>query len=326
MRPFELSPILKPKPWGGRRLSAYGKRLPPGSVGESWEVADLADNVAANGRTLIAEGPHAGLSLRDLLDVDRPSLLGDAAPWSDGNFPLLVKLLDAAEPLSIQVHPTEAVSAVHPDAVSKSESWYVVDAEPGAVIYSGLAAGVQAADVEAAFGTSEMIELLRQLPAHPGEFHDVPAGTIHALGAGVLVAEVQTPSDTTYRLYDWQLEYDRPARPLHPTEALESIDSASRPEPLRRLEDGSRRLIDGTYYSIDEHAGISAGLDGDRLAVVMVTEGSVGVDGRAVTAGTTLVIPAATPEPVIDCDGGRALVITLPDATRTDDAERRTTS
>ena len=307
-----LEPIVVPKPWGGHRLEGLGKPLPDplpaGTVyGESWEVADLPDDAlvaSARGRTLVASGPHRGKSLRQLIAESGPELLGSASPTPAGDFPLLVKLLDTAEHLSIQVHPGKAHPGRRPGWFPKTESWYVIDAEPGAAIFKGLRPGVTLDDVRAAAGTARLSELLRRIPVKRGDFHHLPAGTVHALGAGVTVAEVQTPSDTTFRLYDWTEEYRRPERPLHVEDALGALVTGHRPVPSIPAADsaGSRVLVSTPHYWIREHrlaAGDRAELVREpELRILMVTGGLVSVgNGNAsptgVPAGGTTLIPAA---------------------------------
>jgi len=225
MRPFRLEPILKPKVWGGRRLARLGKPVGPDeTIGESWEVADLPESVE-DGRSRIIEGPFAGRTLREVLEAEPRALLGTARPSAAGGFPLLVKYLDARENLSVQVHPDAAYAARHPGAHVKSEAWVVIDAEPGSVIYRGLRAGVSARELRSRIADGSVAGLLRTIPAEVGACHYLPSGTCHALGAGVLVAEVQTPSDTTFRVFDW----GRTDRDLHVEEALECIRLG--PEP-----------------------------------------------------------------------------------------------
>jgi len=266
---LKMKPVLAEKPWGGRRLAAYGKDLPAGSlIGESWEVADLPDDsvaTVAEARSRVADGPHAGKTLRRLIAEFGSELLGSASASVDGDFPLLVKILDAREHLSVQVHPDRDYVEGHPDTRLKTESWYVIDADPGALLYLGLREGVTVADIASRIGTAAIADLLHVVPARPGDFHHLPAGLVHALGAGVVVAEVQTPSDTTFRMYDWEDRYRRPDRPMHPTAALEAIDvEATSAHSTRPDGPGSRELLTRDAYWIVEHRGAAPSLDRGR--------------------------------------------------------------
>ncbi|MFK7758632.1 MAG: type I phosphomannose isomerase catalytic subunit [Phycisphaerales bacterium] len=225
--PLVLEPILKEKVWGGRRLASYGKALPNETdIGESWELADLASTSASGGGgdaaiSVIINGSMKGKTVRDAIGAWGAGLLGNANLSSEGGFPLLVKYLDAREHLSVQVHPSPAYAEKHASAHLKTESWYVLDADPGAVIYKGLKDGVTRADLQSAIESGTVPEVMRSMEAVVGECHTLESGTVHALGAGVLVAEVQTPSDTTYRVYDWASEYGREGRELHVEQAVE---------------------------------------------------------------------------------------------------------
>ncbi len=220
--PLRFRPILKSRAWGGRRLARFGKPVPPAPappVGESWEIADLAPPVE-DGVSRVAGGPFDGASLRDLLDAHRRAILGSAHDV-DGRFPLLVKFLDAAEHLSVQVHPTAAFAARHPGAHLKTEAWVVLEAAPGARIYRGIRAGVTPDRFRAAIAGGTAVDLLVSEEVRAGDCIPLVSGLCHALGAGVVVAEVQTPSDTTFRVYDWNR--NDPARPLHVDQAMECI-------------------------------------------------------------------------------------------------------
>ena len=222
---------------------------------------------------------------------------------SKGTVREALKVLDAAEHLSVQVHPTAAHVEMHPDAVLKTESWFIVDAFPEAVIYKGLRPGVERGDVARAAGTPAIVELIQPVPAVPGEFHHLPAGLIHALGAGVVVAEIQTPSDTTYRLYDWTEEYERAARALHLDSAVAALELD--PPGVTHLPAAEahrvRLLTRNDHYSITEHIESRAEIaleSEDELRMVMVLEGDVAVvhrDARVVVGPDAVaVVPAAS--------------------------------
>lgn len=333
LAPLRFEPILLEKVWGGRRLARWGKSLPPGAlIGESWEVADL-DRTESSGAgggarsSVVAEGPLAGQSLRDVMRLLGEDLMGAGCPggWRDlavggrggggggggggaaAGFPLLVKLLDAREHLSVQTHPSPAYAAAHPEAHLKTECWYVLEAEPGAVIYKGLRPGVTREELRRRIesGSAAVVEALGAEEARPGDLHNLPSGTIHALGAGVLVAEVQTPSDTTFRVYDWSAEYGRSGRELHIEQALACIDLGPAPAAVR-LPEGAEagRLLDTGYFTVDE----AVVAPGDELivgaegapAVVICIEGAGAIASAQLAfpeaplaRGDTLLLPAA---------------------------------
>jgi mannose-6-phosphate isomerase len=316
--PFRLDPVLVAKPWGGRRLAEFGKPLPAQDmIGESWEVADLPaapGSAVADPRSRVSGGPLAGVALCDLIDRFGAALLGSANPTPDGGFPLLVKFLDAREHLSVQVHPHAEYVERHPDARLKTESWYVIDAVPGAELFLDIAGGTSIEEFRAALGTPAVVDMLRRVPATAGDFHHLPAGLLHALGAGVLVAEVQTPSDTTFRIYDWNDEYGRPVRDLHLAEAAETLVAS--PEGAissGRMEGpGVRPLIVTEHYWMREHVsggGTVALVDLPETRVLMVTRGGVTVDGTPARAGTTVVVPAvAAARTVVTADDGAGML------------------
>jgi len=315
LAPFRLEPVLVERPWGGSRLTDYGKRLPPGvNIGESWELCDLPQEVVPHvddPSSTVLDGPYAGAKLRTVVAERGPDLLGPVSPTRDGRFPLLFKLLDAREHLSVQVHPHEAYVAQHPEARLKTESWYIVDADPGAVLYLDVADGTTIDDVDAVMGTPGIVPLLGERPAVPGAFHHVPAGLIHALGAGTFVAEVQTPSDTTYRIYDWAVEYGREPRQLHAAESMGSI--ILDPEPAFSLDttvsQGVRDLVSTDYYWMHEHrvdSGTSELASTPGPKVLNVTRGSVRLGDLELTKGTTAIVPASSSLSVFE---GRGAVV-----------------
>lgn len=282
-----------PKVWGGDRLARFGKHVRAGDrVGESWEVADL-DETSASGagggaaRSVIENGPLAGKTLREVMG--KP-------------FPLLVKFLDAQENLSVQVHPSIAYAKSHPGAHIKTECWYILEARPGSVIYKGVREGVTREVFERHLRDgdwSRVVQDLEAVPAVAGEMHNLPSGTVHALGAGVVVAEVQTPSDTTFRVYDW----GRQGRALHIDEAMECITFGPARDATRGGV-GMTRLVSTGYYLVDELCADGAGeikMEGDhRAMVLMCVRGACVVRGAwgdvAMSVGQTAVVPGGAGE------------------------------
>jgi mannose-6-phosphate isomerase len=227
--PLIFEPIYKPRIWGGHRILSYFGRSQSSEepIGESWELVDLEEE-----QSVVSVGPAKGKTLRELIETWGRDLMGGVR-LLDGRFPLLIKFLDARDVLSVQVHPSEAVAARSRGAVRvKHEAWYILTAEPGAVIYHGLEPGVDAGAFRQAMLTGRVDGVLRRVPVKAGECYFLPSGTPHALGAGILAAEVQTPSDVTYRAYDWGRIDPATGRPrdLHIEQAIECIDFGS-PSP-----------------------------------------------------------------------------------------------
>lgn len=217
-------PLFMERPWGGRRLAErFGKALPPEApIGESWELVDRPDAAS-----VVTEGPLAGTTLGDLWRHRRGLFGARAARAPEERFPLLVKLLDAHEVLSVQVHPP-AAHAARLGGEPKSETWLVLDATPDAHIFAGFRAGTTREAFEAALAAGEDISrFLHRIDVRPGDAIHIPSGRIHALGPGCLILEVQQNSDTTYRVFDWNRPgLDGCLRELHVHESLASIDFA----------------------------------------------------------------------------------------------------
>lgn len=218
--PLTFHPILKERVWGGRNLERlYQKLLPPDvPIGESWEISDRPEGVS-----VIANGPLAGKDLRWLMEHHRKDLLGDATDCA-GRFPLLIKLLDAQDTLSIQVHPPAQV-APQLGGEPKTEMWYIADAQPGANLHVGLKQGVTRTDFERAIQGGTVADCVHRVPVKAGDAMFLPSGRLHAIGAGLVIFEIQQNSDTTYRVFDWnRTGLDSKPRELHVAQSLASID------------------------------------------------------------------------------------------------------
>jgi mannose-6-phosphate isomerase len=218
--PFTFQPIFKERIWGGRALERlYGKSLPPGvPIGESWEISDRPGDAS-----VIANGPLAGKDLHWLMENHERELLGDAKS-ANGRFPLLIKILDAQEKLSLQVHPP-AHKAAELHGEPKTEAWYIAEAAPGAELYVGLKRGVTRGEFEQKIQTGGVAECFHRVPVRAGDTMFLPSGRVHAIGAGLVIFEIQQNSDTTYRVFDWnRVGLDGKPRELHVAESLASID------------------------------------------------------------------------------------------------------
>ncbi len=216
-----FEPLFKETVWGGRKLETLlNKSLPgEGPVGESWELVDLPTD-----QSIVAGGGLDGKTLGSLREGYTDELLG-GVDLLEGRFPLLFKFIDAQQTLSVQVHPDEGACArLGGGARPKTEAWFILDCEPGAVLYVGLREGVDKKTFDEAIGSGTVEQLLHKLVVKPGDFVFLPSGTIHAIGKGIVLAEVQQSSNTTYRVFDWnRMGLDGKPRQLHVAEALESI-------------------------------------------------------------------------------------------------------
>ncbi len=218
--PLTFTPNFKERIWGGRELERlYGKPLPPQvPIGESWEICDRPGDVS-----LVSNGPLEGRSLRWLMENCAGELLGNT-PSSGGLFPLLIKVLDAREKLSLQVHPP-AAKATELGGEPKTEMWYVADAVPGAELYAGLRKGVTRADFEEKARSGGIEDCFHRLPVKSGDAMFLPSGRVHAIGSGLVIFEIQQNSDTTYRVFDWNRSgLDGQPRELHVAQSLASIN------------------------------------------------------------------------------------------------------
>ncbi|MBK9137870.1 MAG: class I mannose-6-phosphate isomerase [Verrucomicrobia bacterium] len=302
--PLVFQPIFKERPWGGRELAAlYQKPLPPDvRIGESWEISDRPGDAS-----VIANGPLAGKDLRWLMEHHAADLLG-AAPPVNGRFPLLVKLLDAREVLSVQVHPPARV-AERLGGEPKTELWYVAQAQPGARLFAGLRRGATRSQMIRKAGEGTLEDCLHSIPVQAGSAVFVPSGRLHALGAGVVIFEIQQNSDTTYRVFDWNRTDERgQPRELHFDKALECIDFDDIEPGLveSRVEQRGtarlRSLAENPLFEVAEvqaPAGFSDEISpADYPRIVAVVGGKVtlndpasGVD-TVLTPGTVALLPA----------------------------------
>ena len=217
--PLSFQPVYKDYIWGGRKLETrLGRELPAGIIAESWEIA-----AHANGHSKVAAGPLAGSTIEEVQQRWGERLSGNSV--ESDLFPLLIKVLDSNSWLSVQVHPDDAYAQEHAGDLGKTELWVILHAEPGAEIIYGLKAGVDRERFAQSAATGAIDSMLHRIPIRTGDAVYIPAGTVHALGPGAIVAEIQQNSDTTYRLYDWgRTGAGGQSRPLHVRQALDVID------------------------------------------------------------------------------------------------------
>jgi mannose-6-phosphate isomerase len=275
------------------------------------------ENITGRLSSEVANGPLAGRTLHDLVGEFGADLLGDAQlVGADKQFPVLIKFLDANDDLSIQVHPDEKYAAAHPDAHLKTEAWYVVQTDPGSKLYKGLAAGTTRDRLENAIKSGTVERLVERLEVKVGDCVFMPSGTVHALGRGILAWEVQTPSDTTFRVFDFNRIEPATGKPrkLHVEQALACIDFSGKPEPKqpRSTITGQyttvSRLVTSNYFKLEKvrmRGGTDKRLPYDQPVVWTLLEGEAHfrVDGMSepiiVIRGETVLLPARMKEPTL---------------------------
>ena len=300
--PLRFAPVFRRYLWGGRQLgTVLNKPIGAETCAESWEVVDHGAD-----QSVVTNGPLRGKTLGEIVREFGPELLGQYHPQTQ--FPLLFKFIDAAQPLSVQVHPDDARAALlTPPDFGKTEAWVVLAAQSGSLIYAGLKRGFDRAALEREVdrGTSELC--LHRFEPKVGDCMFLPAGVVHALGAGILIAEIQQSSDTTYRLFDWnRVGPDGSPRPLHIEPALDAIDyaygpvSPQRPEPtdhpgVERLVACDKFLLERWTLSPD-----AMPVSGGVCRIVSVIAGRMAISSSGerteLQVGDTVLVPAGTGE------------------------------
>ncbi|MEO5720086.1 MAG: type I phosphomannose isomerase catalytic subunit [Chthoniobacterales bacterium] len=286
--PLTFTPLFKERIWGGRRLETlFGKQLPPSvRIGESWEIVDRPE-----AQSVVRAGAWSGQTLHHLWLHHRPEVFGEMADAP--RFPLFLKLLDAAEKLSVQVHPPAEVAA-QLGSEPKTECWYVAHAVPDAELYVGLKNGCTRAAFEAALEKGTVAEHIHRIPVRTGDAMFLPSGRVHAIGAGNVLVEVQQNSDTTYRVFDWNRSGDDGApRALHIAESLSSIDFDDYEPALVRSRGDS--LLEDPLFAI-ERSELTAAREvapAGRFAIVVCLTGKILCAGLEAGPGEFFLVPAS---------------------------------
>ncbi len=303
--PLKFSPVYKDYLWGGSYFEKFGRKLPGPKIAESWEVS-----CHKHGESVVANGAFEGRPLRSLIKEHGAGILGRKLPVEYGEkFPLLVKLIDANEDLSIQVHPDDIFAREHENGeLGKNEMWYIIHAEPGARIYRGLRDGLKKEDVRKALEEDDLFRILKDFPVQSGDAVYVDAGTIHAIGRGIVLVEVQQNSDVTYRIHDYhRLDPSGKPRALHVDKALTVLNYACKSckdkiaglydeiTPFHRI----KYLISNDYFTVEMlevEDEIYHSTKGERFYIYTVVEGGCRIaagDSRVdVKAGESVFIPA----------------------------------
>lgn len=301
--PLIFQPIFKDRVWGGRELEKlYGKKIPAGQpIGEAWEISDRPGDAS-----VVANGSLAGKDLHWLMQHHAAEILGDAKPTPEGRFPLLCKILDAREKLSLQVHPP-AHKAKELRGDPKTEMWYIADAAPNASLYVGLKRGVTRADFEKKITDGTVADCFHKIPVRAGDTMFLPSGRVHAIGDGLVIFEIQQNSDTTYRVFDWnRLGLDGKPREMHVAQSLASIDFDDF-EPklvennfMRGEHFQARKLVHDPLFKVSEVIAETSGriaLGAPRMRILAVVKGALSVSDENISvklsAGQFCLIPAS---------------------------------
>ncbi|HSY16861.1 MAG TPA: type I phosphomannose isomerase catalytic subunit [Candidatus Acidoferrales bacterium] len=316
--PFVFQPIFKDRIWGGRELERlYAKKIPANqSIGEAWEISDRPGDAS-----VITNGPLAGKDLRWLMENHPAEILGGAKPAAAGRFPLLCKILDARDKLSLQVHPP-ASKAAELKGEPKTEMWYIADAAPDASLYVGLKRGVTRAEFERKIVDGSVADCFHRIPVRAGDTMFLPSGRVHAIGDGLVIFEIQQNSDTTYRVFDWnRVGLDGKPRELHVAQSLASIDfNDFEPKLVETKFTGEaniqrRPLVSDPLFNVEAwklNSGATALLKTKKLQIVAVTSGKVEIKSGAtavdLSAGQFCMVPASLERTEVLAKSGAALL------------------
>ena len=301
LKPFKFEPYLKSVLWGGEKIAKYkGIVTDQHNIGESWEISGVDGH-----ESVVAEGDDKGLNLRQIIEKYKGDLVGNAVYAKYGDtFPLLVKIIDAKGDLSVQVHPDDTLAKARHNSYGKTEMWYIIDAEEGAPIYAGLSKQITPEEYEKLVAENANMDVIARHDSHAGDLFFLPAGRIHAIGAGNLLAEIQQTSDITYRVYDFdRRDANGNPRELHTEQAKDAIDYTVYPEykseydrngksatPLVKCQyfDVKREIIDGVS-TIDAST--------DSFMIIMCLDGEATITDNLggvthVKKGESILVPA----------------------------------
>ncbi len=296
--PMKLTAPCKDYIWGGNRLrEEYGKTSNSDKIAESWELSCHKD-----GESVISEGVYAGKTLSRFIEENGKAVLGQNCVKFE-NFPILIKLIDAKDNLSVQVHPDNEYALRVEGEYGKTEMWYIVDCEPGAELLYGFKSNISKAEFESRIKDNTLLEVTNSVPVHKGDVFFIEAGTLHAIGKGILIAEIQQNSNTTYRIYDYgRVGADGKPRQLHVEKAVEVTELAPPKYPTKAMGETEQRegcsvqlLSECDYFRVNkicvwEHCVLEASEKSFNSILVLDGEGEI--DGVKLKKGDSCFIPA----------------------------------
>ncbi len=300
--PLHFRPILKPKIWGGQKLKELlHKSTPEENTGESWEISAVPPDVST-----LDNGPLKGWALTALTKTFGKELVGEKVYAQHGAiFPLLFKFIDAKENLSLQVHPNDVLAKKRHNAMGKTELWYILQADPGAGIYVGFRKGATKEEYLERLHRGNLQDLMNFIPVHAGDAFLIEAGLVHAIGEGVLLAEIQQSSDITYRVFDWnRVDEKGQSRQLHTELATDAIDFSMQSSALpydKNLKNSFQNLMKSSFFHCNfgrftkDYKMDFKGLDSFVVLMCVGGEAKVTVEGKSacLKVGSTLLLPAA---------------------------------
>jgi len=305
--PIKFKPVYKDYIWGGRYFEKFHRDLPDGVIAESWELS-----CHKNGLSVALNGELAGKTLLEIIHADPKNILGTGFPLDCGEIPLLIKLIDANDRLSVQVHPDDNYAAVYEGSLGKNEMWYIIDSKPGAKLVAGLKEGVTKEEFAQAIKENHIEECLLDIDVKPGDVINIPAGVVHAIGAGIVIAEIQQTSDTTYRVFDYnRVDSEGISRPLHLEKALEAIDFESGSRNVKceginvKVNENCDKVVflANKYFACERYevnGSFSEKCDGSKFYIFVCLEGTGSIEAGNIAvdfnAGETVFIPAAIGE------------------------------
>tara|TARA_R110000850_G_scaffold241496_1_gene366086 strand:+ start:5580 stop:6551 length:972 start_codon:yes stop_codon:yes gene_type:complete len=317
--PIKFKPILKEKVWGGTKLKdLLNKETTSDIVGESWEISGVDGSVS-----IVENGPLKGKSLQEIIQIHKERLVGESVYNKFGNqFPLLFKFIDAREDLSVQLHPDDALAKKRHNSFGKTEMWYIVQADEGAELIMGFNTSIDKGKYQKHLEENTLEKILHREKIKKGDAFYITPGTIHAIGAGTLLAEIQQTSDITYRVYDWNRpDTDGKPRELHTDLALDAIDFESKNHKLVTHINNPEFLIHSPYFStsvitVQENSSSRDFSKIDSFVVYMCVEGSILLkianNSVNLSIGETVLIPACAKEVHFQDGSAKLLQVFVP--------------
>ena len=318
--PLTFDPIMKDRLWGGKKLQRlFNKPSKTNTTGESWELSGVQGDVS-----VVNNGSLAGATLNDLLEKHAEALMGKSVVERFGTeFPILIKFIDAKQDLSIQLHPNDDLAKARHDSFGKTEMWHVMDAEPGARLIVGFNKNVSQEEYVKSLEDDTLMDLMNFEEVKPGDTFFINTGKIHAIGAGVLLAEIQQTSDITYRVFDFnRKDKEGNLRELHTEQALDAIDYQKKDDfkvAYDKIENKANPMVDCPYFktnflNLDGEMELSASVR-DSFTILMCISGKAMVHNQngsaAVQQGQTVLVPACSKSIQIATKGAKLLEVTI---------------